>query len=947
MKLRAFHSISLAVAVLAIAAAPASASFGFRPDLDVTFTNGSGETVAQAGSHPFAMTTTLNFNTLPNPNQNPVLTEITDGAARDLRIDLPPGQAAAIDAVPSCDPAVFLEMASNKNTCPDDTVLGFSTVEAVNPGQIFDVPVYSLPAAPGKILKLGLSVSNVPVTLDVGLSEAAPYHGVISVHNLAQTVYVYKTKTVVWGDPTDPAHDAERGTCLESKEADSCPVEPAEKAFLTLPRACTGPLATVFSAESWTGDLTGPQTVLSHDDSDPPVPQGMSGCDQLGLDASTTAQPTTEAGASPTGFDFSLDVDDPGLTDPEGIAGSDIRAAKVLMPEGMTANPSVAEGLDGCSEAQLAAETASSPPGAGCPNASKIGSVEVETPLLDKTLDGSLFLATPYDNDAGSLIAVYMVVQDPELGISVKQALRVDPDPVTGRITTVAEDLPQFPLSHVRIHFREGARSPLATPPSCGEQDVEAILTPGAGGADVVTHSAFSISSGPEGGPCIGSPQGLNPAFLAGTTDNTAAAFSPFLTSLSRNDAEQELANFSFKLPPGLVGKLAGIPYCPEAAIAAARARSGPHGGAEELAAPSCPAASRIGSTLVGAGVGPSLAHVDGSVYLAGPYNGSPLSLVAITPAKVGPFDLGAVVVRLAVRIDPQSAEVSVDPSASDPIPRILHGLPVHLRQIRALVDRPGFILNPTSCERTATAATVLGAPTLASASSGAPVTVTVPFQAAGCGDLAFKPKLTLRLKGGPKEMQRSGHPQLTAILRPRGGDANIGATTVLLPHSQFIDQFHISNPCTRVQFAEAGGAGAGCPKGSVLGTVKAYTPLLDQPLTGKIYFRSNGGERTLPDVVLSLDGQFHIEQVGFVDSRHGRVRTRFAAIPDAPISRVLIKFFGGARGLLENSTNLCAHNQAAHVTLKGQNGKVQAGNTVIATSCGKGKPGKRRSSHR
>ncbi|HWN73511.1 MAG TPA: hypothetical protein VNN15_06870, partial [Solirubrobacterales bacterium] len=630
------------------------------------------------------------------------------------------------------------------------------------------------------------------------------------------------------------------------------------------------------------------------------------------------------------GLDFSLDVNDPGLTELEGIAGSDIKEARVVMPEGMSANPSVANGLEGCSKAQLAAETASSAPGAGCPNASKIGTVEVETPLLDEALTGSLFVATPYDNEAGSLVALYMVIKNPKLGVSVKQTLRVELDPVTGRITTVAENLPQLPFSHFLIHLREGPRSPLATPPTCGEQDMEAILTPWAGGPPVVTHSAFSIVSGPGGGACS-NPLPFNPGFTAGTTDNTGGRYSPFLTRLTRSDADQEISSFSFKLPRGLIGKLAGIPYCSDAAIVAARARTGPHGGAEEEASPSCPAASKVGHTQVGAGVGPSLTYAPGNLYLAGPYNGSPLSLVAITPAKVGPFDLGTVVVRFAVKINPETAEVSVDASGSDPIPRILHGLPVHLRDIRAYVDRPGFILNPTSCNRTTTAATVLGVGPAPSFTS-APVTVSVPFQAAGCGSLGFKPKLTLSLKGGTK---RGDTPALKAVLTARGGDANIGRAQVTLPHSEFLEQAHIKTICTRVQFAQGSRPGEGCPKASVYGFARAVTPLLSEPLEGPVFLRSSSHE--LPDLVAVLHGQIDIVLAGRIDStKKGQIRNTFETVPDAPVSKFTLEMRGGKKGLLVNSTNICAGRHRATARFTGQNGKLSISKPQLTTKCGK-----------
>jgi len=721
-----------------------------------------------------------------------------------------------------------------------------------------------------------------------------------------------------------------------------------------MPRACAGPLSTIYAIDSWEhpgaklanrrADLADPNwltgSVLTHDAAGP---VGMTGCAKLGFSPEITAKPTSRAAESASGLDFSLDVNhNEGLENPsyEAASDADIEKAVVTLPDGMTANPSSANGLGVCTEGQLAAETAFSDPGAGCPDASKLGTIEVETPLLEEILKGSLYLAKPYENPEHTLLALYVVIKSAKLGVSVKLPLKVEPNPATGQLVTTSEGLPQIPFTHFRLHFREGARSPLVTPPGCGTHAAKALLYPSSGGQPVESDSTFEIITGSNAGPCPNGTPPFHPSLKAGTLNNAAGSYSPFALDLARTDAEQEITHFSIKLPPGLTGKLAGIPFCPNATIAAAKAREGTrHGGEEELASPSCPAASQIGTTLAGAGVGSVLTYVPGKVYMAGPYKGSNLSIVAITAAKAGPFDLGTVVIREALKVDPVTAEVSVDAAGSDPLPHIISGIPVDLRDIRVSVDRPQFTLNPTSCEPTSVASTVLGSGTnFASEADDRPVTVTSRFQAADCASLAFKPGVKLTLSGPTK---RAGLPKLKAVVTTRHGDANIGRAVVTLPKSEFLEQGHIGTVCTRVQFNAGGGNGEQCPAKSVYGHAKAVTPLLDEPLTGPVFLRSNGGERRLPDLVAALHSKdIDIDLQGFIKSLHpkgssvSRIRTIFAAVPDAPVSRFTLEMFGGKKGLLINSTNLCKGKHRAISIFVGQNGRRSQTKPAIKAQC-------------
>jgi hypothetical protein len=377
------------------------------------------------------------------------------------------------------------------------------------------------------------------------------------------------------------------------------------------------------------------------------------------------------------------------------------------------------------------------------------------------------------------------------------------------------------------------------------------------------------------------------------------------------------------------------VSSCSDAAIAAAKAREREGGGGEEEQSPSCPKNSEVGHSLVGSGVGNVLAYAPGKLYLAGPYHGSNLSIVSITAAKVGPFDLGTVVVRFALRINPETAEVFVDSQGSDPIPHIVDGIPVHLRDIRAYVDRPDFTLNPTSCAKKSTASTVLGSGLdFASEADDQPVTVTSPFQAADCASLGFKPKLALSLKGGTK---RGATPAFKAVLTyPKGSYANIAKSVVTLPHSEFLEQSHIGTVCTRVQFKEGNVPGEKCPAASIYGRAEAITPLLDEPLRGPVYLRSSS--HNLPDLVAALhNNQVDFALDGRIDSvEGGRIRNTFETVPDAPVSKFVLEMQGGNKGLLVNSTNLCARKNRAISDLTGQNGKLYNTTPVLSAKCRK-----------
>jgi hypothetical protein len=889
--------ICIAATLLSAAHVPsASADFGFD-ELDVTFTEEDGGLAQEAGSHPFAFTTTLGFQTKPDADLG---FEVPDGSAKDLVITYLPGLAANPTAAPRCTTLEFLD-----ENCPVASQVGVTDVTFSDPDTTGRFAVFNLTPPPGVAAKLGFFVESfVPVTVDGGVNPNPPYNIVATLESISQALPFYSATTTLWGNPADPAHNPDREGCVGE-----CAAGLSTVPFITVPRACEGPLLNLFESRPWED----PDTLVTGEVQTP----GFANCTKPGFAVDGfSARATSKAAAAPSGLDLDLEIDNEGILNPDGIADSDIKKVVVTLPEGMTANPSLAEGLAACSPTQYEEEAIDSEPDQGCPEASKVGTLETETPLLEgEILKGELFIASQSDNPFNSLLALYAVVKNRELGILVKLAGKVEPDAETGQLTTIfgepGHELPQFPLSRVHVHLREGGRSPLITPNGCGDFETEALFTPWANPAKPLSAtSSFEITEGVNGGKCpSGGTPPFEPGFEAGALSNSAGDHSPFLMRLTRRDGDQDLTRFDAALPPGVTAKLAGVERCSDAAIALAKAKSG----REELANPSCPANSRIGGVQGGAGVGAQLTYVPGSIYLAGPLGEAPLSVVGIVPAVAGPFDVGTIVVRQALVLDPVTAEVKVDGALSDPIPHILQGIPLRVRDIRVNVDRPDFTLNPTSCDPMTIGADIWGGGSnLFSAIDDAPVARTQRFQASDCASLGFSPRLGLRLKGGAK---RGDHPALRAVYRPRPGDSNLSRLSLLFPSSAFVENANFRTICTRVQFAADS-----CPKGAVYGQVTAFSPLLDEPLRGPAFLRSSNN--LLPDLIFDLHGLVDVEVAIRVDSVDGRLRATVANSPDVPVSKVVVQMQGGRKGLFVNSSNICRGKNRGKAQAAAHNGR-------------------------
>jgi hypothetical protein len=896
----------------------------------------------QAGAHP-DITTTGAFNTEDSVGA-------TAGAVKDIVTDEPPGFTLDPLVVPTCASQLFLA-----EECPSPTQVGITT-------QIVDLggspirelrPVYALAAEQGDVAKIGFNISGLRYVGDIavrpagercqpGAMASCEYGGRVTFANVTGAVADYdQFSLTLWGVPAAAAHDPFRWE--PSGGFRDVPSPTVEVPFFTNPTSCgTQPLDAEFHVTSWQhpGEAQSP----------PPteMPFGpIVGCDRLGMEPSLTAEATSNAAYSPTGFDVDTKIPQT-YEDPAGLATSTLRDEVVTLPEGMTVNPSSGAGLAACSAAQYAEEGAREPTvhekseGHGCPSSSKLATVKIRTPLLAEEVEGSVFLAQPAPNGEqgknpfGSLLAVYLIARVPNRGVFVKSAGKIEANAVTGQLTTrfegapefaglpASEGLPPLPFTIARFEFNQGANAPLVTPPTCGAFRVTAQLTPWSNpeGAPLTPEIApFPITANcPSGGVSPFAPQAL-----AGTDNNAAGSYSPFYLRISRNDGEQEITDLSTLFPPGLTANLNGVPFCGEGEIAAARAQTGVQ--AEEH--PACPAASQIGHSIAEAGVGSVLAQTPGRIYLSGPFEGAPFSVLAITSAHVGPFDLGTVVIHLPLDINPETAQVSIPAGPADQIPHIIKGIVIHLRTIRVYIDRERFMLNPTSCNPTTLTATIVGAgANFAIPADANPVTVNDPFQTADCSSLKFEPKFAVSTDGKTSRADGASlKVQLTYPSQALSKDANIHSVKVDLPKSLPSRLTTLQRACTAAEFDANP---ASCPPESIVGHAKAITPILPAPLEGPAYFVSHGGE-AFPNLILVLQGYgVTIDLVGDTDIKDGITSSTFTNVPDQPVASFELNLPQGKYSALAANGNLCQQSLVMPTSFVAQNGATLNQNTHI-----------------
>lgn len=914
-----------------------------------------GAPATLSSSHPYQLDFSIDLNQGDEFEGQPGVS-FPDGDLRDLRIEMPPGLLINPNALEKCLPAAFhtprsspFEQSLSGESCPDRTQVGTVEVQSsLAGGESRRFGLFSLDPPPGVPAQLGFAPFGKSIILDVDLRPLTDGSYVLTLEaaNLPQSLDISGIDLALWGTPWAASHNGERGNCLNESEPAfpwaRCsvgePVTYPPLAYLSLPSPCVPSLDFTATANAWQQPAQVTSQATNRDSRGNPV--GLESCASGGVPFGVTPEGflTTRKASSASGYVFRLRNDNSTLTNPAFRSPSSTRTAVVRLPAGVTVNPSVGAGLGFCTPGQYGAETPFNGQGSGCPNGAKIGDFDVRTPLFDGFFDGAIYLAQPNHPNTGtpgaenpfdSLVAVYLVAKHPQRGLMIKVAGKVVPDPATGTLTATFGGLPQLPYTDLEINFRPGQRSFLISPSACGPANTQIQMLPWSTGPRVDRVVNSSIDTGIDFGPCPspGAPP-FNPEALTGGINSNVGSYTPYFVRISRRDTEQEITSYSLELPKGITGKLAGIPFCPDAAIEAARHRLG----VDETANPSCPAASQVGRTLTGYGVGNSLTYAPGRIYLAGPHNGRPLSLVTINAATVGPFDLGTIVIRSAFAVDTHTAQLRIDAGSSDPIPHILDGIPLHLRDIRIYMDRFQFTHNPSSCEPSQMISTVTGSgASFATSADDSSATVARHFQLLNCRTLDFRPKLGLRLRGSPK---RGGYPSLRATFASRGAqDSNLRRIEVTTPLALFLAQEHIRTVCTRAQFnAER------CPAGSVYGRAVAHTLLFDEPLRGDVYLRSSAGK--LPDLVANLrSGEIRIVIEGRIGpGRNGGIRTFFDNLPDAPIDSFTMTLFGGRRGLLTNSSNICAQPPLATVSAVGQNNIGARFNSKLRGQCKKKK---------
>ena len=889
---------------------------------------------AVAGGHQFE---TLNKFVFP---------QFLSEEMKNAFVKLPPGYFANPSATPRCP----LQNIASGN-CPPGSQVGVAGLGLFGQYSEFKAPIFNVSPDRGYPAQFVFSVFGTQLSLYVVPLPRTEGYGLAigSVNNSRVLIKIFAA--TFFGVPSEHGSGTS-GAPFASNPVDCAEPEPSWRLFVDSWENPALSLLSGLPAMTSVNGLPVPADPawLTATDTTPPV----TGCSSPALasqfDPSLDVKPVQEAPAprtdQPTGLAVNFHF--PQTNDPTDLStvfnpalpqAPEMKTATVKLPPGLNISPSSSGGLEGCSD------TAADPAGdqvhydttspVTCPLGSKIGTATVYTPLIasrdpvDDTVTGAepipgeIFLIKPHPGDLSpsgdqdGTFRVLIQLEQARYGVNFKLPGVITANKTTGQLTATFTENPQLPSSALEVNFKSGPRAPLATPTTCGTFTTTSDLVPWStpGTPDANPSSSFAINAGPGGTPCAATPAArpFKPVLSAGTESGAAGQASPFVLHLGRGDGEQEFSSLELTTPKGFTASLKGVPYCPDAAIAAANGRSG----AAELADPSCPAASQVGGLTVEAGPGPSPFSASGKVYLAGPYQGAPLSLALITPAVAGPFDLGSVVVRTPLTVDPETAQVTIH---SAPIPQILDGVPLRIHAITVRIDRPGFSRNPTNCQAMAVNARVNG-------SSGASATPSNSFQVEGCAGLGFAPKLALKLKGGTT---RSAHPALTAtVTYPKGAYANIGFASVALPKSEFLAQNHIKTVCTRVQFA----ANA-CPAGSIYGHAKATTPLLDKPLEGPVYLRSSSHK--LPDLVAALKGQIEVDLVGRIDSFHRGIRNTFEAVPDVPVSEFTLSLEGGRKGLLENSENLCRRPQHATAEFTGQNGKVLNIKPLVKNGCKK-----------
>jgi hypothetical protein len=946
----------------------AQSSFGLNT-YEMSAEEPGGAPDTQAGSHPFQLTTTQEVNQTTEPR--PV------GLGKDFHFNLPPGLLGDPSAIPRCTLKQFdtpgLEPL-NENLCPTDTVIGVNVTHVIafeagsEPFVVrVEAPIFNLEPSPGEPARFGFVVEGTPVLVTTAVRTGGDYGVTATASDITQSIEFLSNEFTLWGVPGAQTHDKDRGrACLFLREREAegnggfgegCHLlaEPHPPAFLSLPTSCTGkPLESTVEGDSWEE----PHNVFAPFFTTTPMVT-LAGCNHLPFLPSIKVTPDSEQASKPTGLDVDVHVNQNSILNPEGLAQSAVRDITVKLPAGVAIDPSSGDGLEACSEGLVGFEAGRGVGGFGefptdpgvsypifssylpgsiaalaagdqeqlqpgknfCPNPSKIAEVTIHSPLLpsNQPLKGFVYLAAQEANPFGSVLAMYIVAEDPISGTLVKlpgkvmlcqaagEVIAGMTCEALGQIVSTFENEPQLPFEDAELHFFGGERAPLTSPTRCGSYTTEASYTPWSGGEPVNASSTFNITSGPNGAPCPGAQLPFNPSLTGGATNVNAGAFSPFTLTMSRLPGEQNLQSVEAHLPPGLSGILSNIELCPEP-----QANEG-----------LCPEASKIGETTVSVGVGGEPYTVSGGkFFITGPYNGTsgctvgqpgcaPFGITFEVPAKAGPYDFAktqrnhpacdCVLVRGKIEINPYTAALTVTsnpPGTPDAIPTSIEGIPLEIQHVNAITTRGNFQFNPTNCNKMAVTGTI-------HSSEGGADTIGVPFQVTNCQALKFTPKFTVSTSG--KTSKANGADLVTKVTEPSepfGSQANIAKVKVELPLQLPSRLTTLQKACTAAQFEKNP---AGCPSASFIGHAVVHTPLIPVPLEGPAIFVSHGNE-SFPSLTMVLQGYgVTIDLVGatFI-SKTGITSTTFKTVPDQPFSTFELTLPEGKYSALAANGNLC-----------------------------------------
>jgi hypothetical protein len=816
-----------------------------------------------------------------------------------LRTDVAPGLATNPFAVPPC--AKFgTEVAPGFFTAPEGcaaSVIGkqhatvFLETETVTPGidLALEGTVYNLEPKEGLASEYGVAL-EIPAAIAGGPG--------IFAHTIIEG-------NVEWGQQ---AKGTGAGDYHDYFEIDVSPTLPLISSRLTF-EGTKGTGDFVTNATSCPGHNTTTLKLTDHEGatvrSDYTTPVGLKGCkgetDPFGETFARLAfEPsfalTTGSALSDQPDELTTTVSEP--NDPTANSHSQLKTASITLPEGMTLNPSAANGLEACTPAQ--ARIHSETFGVACPAGSALGTVDLNVPTLpDGSLTGTMYLGGP---ESGPITdppyTVYVVANSTRYGVSVRLKGEVIPNAVTGRVTTVFQENPEQPFTSLTLHFNRGSLTSIANPLVCGTPTGSTNFTP-VTAEPPVTGADFGV---PISGCANPIPFALTQATANQTTN--AGGNTSYTFNLTRPDGHQYLSAVKTTLPAGLVGQIPKATQCTEA----------------QASSNTCPATSQIGTASAISGSGPTpFTFGSGVVYLTGPYNGAPFGLSIVVPAVAGPFNLGPVTTRAALSIDPYTARVTTTAT----LPRIVKGIPIRLRGLSVSINKQGFLLNPTNCSALATDTTV-------TSTFGATQNLSSLFQVANCNLLKFKP--AFKATTSSKTSKANGA-SLETTLNEVPGNANVKSVKVQLPKALPSRLTTLQKACPAATF-EADPFK--CPAGSFVGGARANTPTLPGKLSGPAILVSHANA-AFPDLDLVMEANgVRAILVGNTDIKNGITTTTFASTPDVPVSSITVNLPLGAHSALAANGNLCASPLIMPTTMTGQNGVVVKQNTTIkVNTCG------------